>query len=79
MIPELISGAPDLEGATQHKRRLTPFTAADHGGRYVHYGIREHVMGAMKNGMPPMAASSRSALPILCSPITCDLPCGLRR
>ena len=50
-IPELISGAPDLEGATQHKRRLTPFTAADHGGRYVHYGIREHVMGAMMNGM----------------------------
>ncbi|WP_046865884.1 transketolase [Microvirga massiliensis] len=51
VIPELISGAPDLEGATQHKRRLKPFTAADHGGRYVHYGIREHAMGAMMNGM----------------------------
>jgi transketolase len=51
VIPELISGAPDLEGATQHKRRLAPFTAADHGGRYVHYGIREHVMGSMMNGM----------------------------
>ena len=51
VIPELISGAPDLEGATQHKRRLAPFTAADHGGRYVHYGIREHAMGAMMNGM----------------------------
>ena len=50
-IPELLSGAPDLEGATQHKRRLAPFTAADHGGRYVHYGIREHAMGAMLNGM----------------------------
>ena len=50
-IPELISGAPDLEGATAHKRRLKPFTAADHGGRYVHYGIREHAMGAMLNGM----------------------------
>jgi transketolase len=50
-IPELLSGAPDLEGATQHKRKLTPFTAQDHGGRYVHYGIREHVMGAMLNGM----------------------------
>ena len=23
-IPELFSGAPDLEGATQHKRRLLP-------------------------------------------------------
>jgi transketolase len=50
-IPELISGAPDLEGATQHKRGLKAFTAADHGGRYVHYGIREHAMGAMMNGM----------------------------
>src|SRR3954454_11365039 len=51
VIPELIYGAPDLEGATQHKRGLKAFTAADHGGRYVHYGIREHAMGAMMNGM----------------------------
>jgi transketolase len=51
IIPELLAGAPDLEGATQHKRRLTPFTAIDHGGRYIHYGIREHAMGAMMNGM----------------------------
>jgi len=32
-IPELISGAPDLEGATQHKRSLKAFTAADKSGR----------------------------------------------
>ena len=44
-------GAPDLEGATQHKRALKAFTADDHGGRYVHYGIREHAMGSMMNGM----------------------------
>ena len=50
-IPELFSGAPDLEGATQHKRRLRAFTPEDRGGRYVHYGIREHAMGAMLNGM----------------------------
>jgi transketolase len=50
-IPELFSGAPDLEGATQHKRRLPAFTPEDRGGRYVHYGIREHAMGAMLNGM----------------------------
>jgi transketolase len=60
VIPELISGAPDLEGATQHKRRLAPFTAADHGGRYVHYGIREHMMGAMMNGM----AAHRGVVPV---------------
>ncbi|MBU6497255.1 MAG: transketolase [Rhodospirillales bacterium] len=50
-IPELISGAPDLEGPTQHKRRLSAFGAGDPGGRYVHYGVREHAMGAMLNGM----------------------------
>lgn len=50
-IPEMITGAPDLEGATAHKRRLGAFTAEDQSGRYVHYGIREHAMGAMLNGM----------------------------
>ena len=50
-IPEMIAGAPDLEGPTQHKRRLAAFGAADPGGRYVHYGVREHAMGSMLNGM----------------------------
>ncbi|MCF8482452.1 MAG: transketolase [Rhodospirillum sp.] len=50
-IPELLSGAPDLEGATLHKRSLEAFTATNRSGRYVHYGIREHVMGAMLNGI----------------------------
>lgn len=50
-IPELLSGAPDLEGATQHKRNLVAFTAQTPTGRYLHYGVREHAMGAMLNGM----------------------------
>lgn len=50
-IPELVSGAPDLEAPTQHKRRLPAFNADNQAGRYVHYGIREHAMGAMMNGM----------------------------
>lgn len=50
-IPEMFTGAPDLEGATLHKRRLPSFTAEDRSGRYVHYGIREHAMGSMLNGM----------------------------
>ncbi|ALG74500.1 transketolase [Azospirillum thiophilum] len=50
-IPEMLSGAPDLEGATLHKRRLAAFTAEDRAGRYVHYGVREHAMGSMLNGM----------------------------
>ncbi|MEO1091481.1 MAG: transketolase [Pseudomonadota bacterium] len=50
-IPELVSGAPDLEAATKHKRRLAPFTAGDRTGRYLHYGVREFAMGSMMNGM----------------------------
>jgi transketolase len=50
-ISDLISAAPDLDGATQHKRSLASFTAADHSNRYGHYGIREHTMSAMMNGM----------------------------
>ncbi len=50
-IPELVGGAPDLEAATQHKRDMRPFTPEDRNGRYIHYGVREHAMGAMMNGM----------------------------
>jgi transketolase len=50
-IPELVGGAPDLEAATQHKRDMAPFTADYRSGRYLHYGVREHAMGAMMNGM----------------------------
>ena len=50
-IPELIAGAPDLEGPTNCKRTLAAFSADNRAGRYVHYGIREHAMGAMINGM----------------------------
>lgn len=51
VLPERMVGCADLEAPTSHKRRLQAFTAADRGGAYVHCGIREHVMGAMANGM----------------------------
>ena len=50
-IPELFSGAPDLEGPTNCKRKLEAFTAQNRAGRYLHYGIREHAMGSMMNGI----------------------------
>ena len=50
-VPELMSGAPDLEGPTNCKRGLEAFTAGNRAGRYIHYGVREHAMGAMMNGM----------------------------
>jgi transketolase len=51
VVPELISGSPDLEAATNCKRGLPEFTADNHAGRYIHYGVREHAMGSMMNGM----------------------------
>ena len=51
VIPERMVGCADLEAPTSHKRSLSAFTAADRSGAYVHCGVREHVMGAMANGM----------------------------
>lgn len=51
VLPERMVGCADLEAPTSHKRRLQAFNADDKSGAYVHCGIREHVMGAMANGM----------------------------
>ncbi len=51
LLPERIVGCADLEGPTSHKRGLRAFSAQDRLGAYVHCGVREHVMGAMANGM----------------------------
>ncbi len=50
----LIGGSADLAPST--KTRLTfegagDFTADNHAGRNLHFGIREHAMGAILNGM----------------------------
>ena len=53
-VPWLIGGAADLAPST--KTRLTfegagDFGAANYGGRNFHFGIREHAMGSILNGM----------------------------
>jgi transketolase len=53
-IPWLIGGSADLAPST--KTRLTfdgagDFEAAAYGGRNFHFGIREHAMGAVLNGL----------------------------
>ncbi len=53
-LPWLIGGAADLAPST--KTRLTfegagDFEAGAYGGRNFHFGIREHAMGAILNGM----------------------------
>jgi len=51
-LPGLISGSADLTGSNgTGLARTTAFTADDRTGRYLHYGIREHAMGAALVGM----------------------------
>jgi len=50
-LPEKLVACADLEAPTGHKRRLAAFTATDRRGGYLHCGVREHLMGAMVNGM----------------------------
>jgi len=51
-IPDLIGGSADLTGSVNTKTPSTePVTPADFSGRYIHYGVREHAMGAVMNGM----------------------------
>jgi transketolase len=50
-LPERLVLCPDLEAPTSHKRGVAAFTAAHRAGRYVHCGVREHLMGAMANGL----------------------------
>ena len=51
-IPEMIGGSADLTGSNLTKTASTgPLTAADYGGRYLSYGIREFGMAAAMNGM----------------------------
>ena len=51
-VPETLGGSADLTGSNNTKSKdLKPFSAADYGGRYIHYGIREHGMAAAMNGM----------------------------
>jgi transketolase len=53
-IPWLMGGAADLAPST--KTRLTfdgtgDLSAENHGGRNLHFGVREHAMGAIVNGL----------------------------
>ncbi len=51
-IPEMIGGSADLTGSNNTRTRVQGvITAEDFSGRYVHYGVREHAMAAVMNGM----------------------------
>ena len=51
-LPLLTTGSADLFGSTKnYLNDLGDFTAADRSGRNFRYGIREHAMGAIGNGI----------------------------
>jgi len=52
LIPEMIGGSADLTGSVNTKTPSTePVMPNDFSGRYIHYGVREHAMAAVMNGI----------------------------
>jgi transketolase len=51
-VPALIGGSADLEPSNKTwNKGDTAFSRETPEGRYLHFGVREHAMGAMMNGM----------------------------
>lgn len=51
-LPALLGGSADLTGSNKTQARGTAaITPDDFTGRYLHYGIREHGMGSIMNGL----------------------------
>jgi transketolase len=51
-LPEMVGGSADLTGSNNTRPKgMTVLNAADYGGRFIHYGVREHGMAAAMNGM----------------------------
>ena len=52
VVPETVGGSADLTGSNNtNTKDLKPLTASDYGGRYIHYGVREHAMAAAMSGL----------------------------
>ena len=52
VVPHLIGGSADLTGSVNTRSpAMSTVSASDFTGRYVCYGVREHAMAAVMNGM----------------------------
>ncbi|MCC6781919.1 MAG: transketolase [Planctomycetes bacterium] len=52
LVPSLVTGAADLDGSTKTKLLASgAVQAGAYGHRNLHFGVREHAMGAIQNGM----------------------------
>lgn len=51
-VPTMVGGSADLTGSNLTKTsKMRSITPGNYRGNYVHFGIREHAMGAVMNGM----------------------------
>lgn len=51
-LPELLGGSADLSGSNETKASMMEIVTRDNfAGRYIHYGVREHAMAAIMNGL----------------------------
>jgi transketolase len=51
-LPELVGGSADLDPSTKtYLKGLGDFQPGAHDGRNIHYGVREHAMAAVTNGI----------------------------
>ena len=52
LVPQLLGGSADLTGSngTRTKQQV-PVNTGKFGGNYIHYGVREHGMAAVMNGI----------------------------
>ncbi len=52
LIPELVGGSADLTGSNNTQAKdMVAISPGNYTGRYIHYGVREHGMAAMMNGL----------------------------
>jgi|TARA_B100002052_G_scaffold252575_1_gene241228 transketolase len=52
VMPELIGGSADLSGSNNTKTDISKIiTSKNFSGNYIHYGVREHAMAGVMNGL----------------------------
>ncbi|UIJ72744.1 transketolase [Aurantimonas sp. HBX-1] len=52
IVPETLGGSADLTGSNNTRTSgMQAIAPGDYAGRFIHYGIREHAMAAMMNGI----------------------------
>ena len=51
LVPTMVGGSADLVGSTKTEFADDPGYTRDAAGRNVHWGVREHAMGAAVNGL----------------------------